>query len=31
MLPSDFDTKPGLEITGEGLQTDQFNESLTSR
>lgn len=31
MSPSDFDTQPGLEITDEGLQTDQFNESLTSR
>lgn len=31
MSPSDFDAQLGLEITDEGLQTDQFNESLTSR
>lgn len=31
MSPSDSDTQPGLEITDEGLQTDQLNESLTSR
>lgn len=31
MSPSDSDAQLGLEITDEGLQTDQFNESLTSR